>query len=194
MSDAEDAAGQEAQNWPTTRVLTDIVYCGVCSMPTEYCEFSGLTGKCQIWLKRNNPALFAKTYPDVEISDKLEETTLEDGEEAGLSREQRKAEAKAAAEAKKKASARVIVKRVERTKRKCVIEVSGLELFNVDLKKAAKLFATKFACGASVTKNPQGGDDIIVQGDVQDDIYELILKTWEQVPDEQIDLTEGKKK
>lgn len=51
----------------------------------------------------------------------------------------------------------------------------------MDLKKAAKLFATKFACGSSVTKNPQGTDDIIVQGDVQDDIYDLILKTWKEV-------------
>jgi translation initiation factor 1 (eIF-1/SUI1) len=33
----------------------------------------------------------------------------------------------------------------------------------VDLKKAAKLFAQKFATGASVTKNAQGFDEIVVQ-------------------------------
>jgi density-regulated protein DRP1 len=49
------------------------------------------------------------------------------------------------------------------------------------LKKAAKLFATKFACGASVTKSPAGIDEIVVQGDVQDEIYDLILDTWKQV-------------
>jgi density-regulated protein DRP1 len=48
----------------------------------------------------------------------------------------------------------------------------------VDLKKAAKLFANKFACGSSVTKNNQGNDEIVVQGDVSDEIFDLILEHW----------------
>lgn len=44
----------------------------------------------------------------------------------------------------------------------------------MDLKKAAKLFATKFACGSSVTKNLQGLDEIVVQGDVSGEIVEMI--------------------
>ena len=44
----------------------------------------------------------------------------------------------------------------------------------MDLKRAAKLFATKFACGSSVTKNPQGLDEIVVQGDVSVDISDMI--------------------
>lgn len=42
------------------------------------------------------------------------------------------------------------------------------------MKKAAKLFATKFATGSSVTKNAQLQDEIVVQGDVSDDILEII--------------------
>lgn len=49
---------------------------------------------------------------------------------------------------------------------------------DVDLKKAAKLFANKFACGSSVTKNNQGNDEIVVQGDVSDEIFDLILEHW----------------
>ena len=45
---------------------------------------------------------------------------------------------------------------------------------DVDLKKAAKFFAQKFATGASVTKNPQGQDEIVVQGDVSGEIVEMI--------------------
>lgn len=41
----------------------------------------------------------------------------------------------------------------------------------VDLKKASKLFANKFATGASVTKNNQGEDEIVIQGDVA---YEVL--------------------
>ena len=43
------------------------------------------------------------------------------------------------------------------------------------LKKAAKLFATKFACGSSVTKNLQGLDGIVVQGAVSGNIIEVIV-------------------
>lgn len=51
-------------------------------------------------------------------------------------------------------------------------------ILDVDLKKAAKLFANKFACGSSVTKNNQGNDEIVVQGDVSDEIFDLILEHW----------------
>jgi density-regulated protein len=44
----------------------------------------------------------------------------------------------------------------------------------IDLKKAAKQFAQKFATGASVTKNAQGLDEVVVQGDVSEEIQELL--------------------
>jgi hypothetical protein len=38
------------------------------------------------------------------------------------------------------------------------------------LKKAAKFLAQKFATGASVSKNPQGYDEIVIQGDVTEEV------------------------
>lgn len=67
----------------------------------------------------------------------------------------------------------------------------------VDLKKAAKLFATKFACGSSVTKNPQGQDEIVVQGDVSGDIVEMIedqIGMLKGIPPDNIVKVEEKKK
>jgi density-regulated protein DRP1 len=67
----------------------------------------------------------------------------------------------------------------------------------VDLKKAAKLFATKFACGSSVTKNLQGLDEIVVQGDVSGDIVEMIedqVGVLKGVPAENVVEVEEKKK
>lgn len=49
----------------------------------------------------------------------------------------------------------------------------------VDLKKAAKLFAQRFATGGSVTKNAAGIDEIVVQGDVSQEIYDMIAEANE---------------
>lgn len=68
---------------------------------------------------------------------------------------------------------------------------------DVDLKKAAKLFAQKFATGASVTKNPQGQDEIVVQGDVSAEIVEMIedgVGILKDVPKDNIVEVEEKKK
>jgi density-regulated protein len=50
---------------------------------------------------------------------------------------------------------------------------------DVDLKKAAKLFAQKFATGASVTKNAAGADEIVVQGDVSQEVFDMIAEANE---------------
>lgn len=52
-----------------------------------------------------------------------------------------------------------------------------MDLFGVDLKKLAKLFASKFATGSSVTKNNQGEDEIVIQGDVSDEVLDLFDST-----------------
>jgi density-regulated protein DRP1 len=54
-------------------------------------------------------------------------------------------------------------------------------MIGVDLKKAAKLFANKFACGSSVAKNNQNQDEIVVQGDFSDELIELIITNWPHV-------------
>ena len=67
----------------------------------------------------------------------------------------------------------------------------------VDLKKASKLFAQKFATGASVTKNPQGLEEIVVQGDVSGEIAEMIEQqtgVLKGVPADNIVEVEEKKK
>ena len=48
---------------------------------------------------------------------------------------------------------------------------------DIDLKKASRFFGTKFACGTSVT----GDDEIVIQGDVKDDLMDVLLETWPEV-------------
>ena len=56
------------------------------------------------------------------------------------------------------------------------------------------MFANRFACGSSVAKNNQNQDEIVVQGDFSDDLHDLILAQWPQVPEDNIDLVEETKK
>uniref|UniRef100_A0A0P5T8T2 Density-regulated protein homolog n=1 Tax=Daphnia magna TaxID=35525 RepID=A0A0P5T8T2_9CRUS len=67
--------------------------------------------------------------------------------------------------------------------RKRLTCVVGLKSYDIDLKTAAKFFGTKFACGASVT----GDDEIVIQGDVKDDLFDLLPEKWPQIDEDSID-------
>ncbi|KAE8445900.1 Translation machinery-associated protein 22 [Mollisiaceae sp. DMI_Dod_QoI] len=105
-----------------------------------------------------------------------------------------KAEAAEAKQAATIASSKVIIKRVERNKRKFVTTVTGLENFGLENKKVAKDLGKKFATGASVTKVPSGGEEIVVQGDVSEEIEEFFLEKFPVIPEDNIELVEDKKK
>ena len=53
----------------------------------------------------------------------------------------------------------------------------SISLLDIDLRKASKSFATHFSCGSSVT----GDDEIVVQGDVCDEVVDYILEQWPEV-------------
>ncbi|KAJ1551703.1 Translation machinery-associated protein 22, partial [Nowakowskiella sp. JEL0078] len=170
-----------------TRVLeaSDILYCGVCSLPPEFCSFGSTAETCLTWLKQNNAQLLTKIYPNEtneflsEVNEKVSELSLEDEKKSASKSTETKAEKDKKKKPANSINHKVLVKRVDRNKRKFVTVVSGLENFDVDLKKAAKQFANKFACGSSVTKNAAGtSDEIVVQGDFLDDIVVLISSTY----------------
>lgn len=105
-----------------------------------------------------------------------------------------KAEAAEQKIADKRATSTVVIKRIERNKRKYVTAVSGLEAFDLELKKVAKEFGKKFATGSSVTKVPSGGEEIVVQGDVSDEIEEFLLEKYKQIPEDNIEFVDDKAK
>ncbi|KAL3900084.1 MAG: hypothetical protein SGCHY_001586 [Lobulomycetales sp.] len=167
-----------------------VQYCSLCTFPYEYCEFGPSKEPCREALRQQEDLvdLFSRLYPD--FSKNL------DGE--GKAAESTEGQAKTIAARKKTEKKKTVtIKRDQRSKRKSTVTISGLESFGIDLKKAAKLCANKFATGASVTKNVHGlglGDDIVIQGDVQDEVFDLILATWPEVPEENISIVEGKTK
>ncbi|PIL37596.1 hypothetical protein GSI_01290 [Ganoderma sinense ZZ0214-1] len=154
----------------------EVLYCQVCTYPVEFCEFGSSLTRCKEWLQKTDKALYDRFYSEEALQAKIGTLSLEAQEKLDkeTAKKEAKAEAKADAALKKKMASQVTIKRIERNKRKHVTAVHGLEAFDVDLKKAAKFFAQKFATGASVTKNAQGFDEIVVQGDVSGDIVEMI--------------------
>lgn len=79
--------------------------------------------------------------------------------------------------AKKQAEKKLEVFRSNRGKKKFVTVIVGMATFGVDLKDASKLFSKKYACSSSVT----GPDEIVVQGDVKDELIELIPEKFPEI-------------
>ncbi|KAF4547625.1 Translation initiation factor SUI1 [Elsinoe fawcettii] len=173
-----------------------VTYCGVCTLPPEYCEFGGTTKKCEDWLKSKDPGLHSKLYSADTIASNLSALSVDAQKRAEKDAQKKaaKAEAAEAREAERVAEAKVIIKRVERNKRKYVTTISGLEQHGLDLKKISKEMGKKFATGASVTKIPSGGEEITIQGDLSDDVFDWLLEVHPDVPEDNIELVEDKKK
>lgn len=73
--------------------------------------------------------------------------------------------------------------------------MSGLEAFGLDLKKVSKDFGKRFATGSSVTKVPSGGEEIVVQGDLSDEILEFVMEEYGGVvPEDNVECVEDRKK
>ncbi|CAG0913365.1 unnamed protein product [Notodromas monacha] len=149
-----------------------ITYCGNCSMPVEYCEFYPDYEKCKAWLEKNLP-------------DEFERATRIDDKDDSDEKKRQKRGGKGLVKAKKKQeiAKSVRVSRAPRGKKKSVTIVSGLSTFGIDLKDASKFFANKFSCGSSVT----GDDEIVIQGDVKDDLIDILPEKWPDIEESLIE-------
>ncbi|KAI6202232.1 Density-regulated protein [Aphelenchoides besseyi] len=149
-----------------------VQYCGECTLPFEYCALGGRSEKCKTWFDKNMAQLVAD---GVQIADDVEEA------QEGKKHQKRggKGQPKVTKEVK---SSQITLQRAPRGKNKSVTVVKGLSTFGIDLKPAAKFFAARFACGSSVTAT----DEIVVQGDVKDELFDIIPEKWPQVDEESI--------
>ncbi|KAK6336395.1 Translation machinery-associated protein 22 [Orbilia brochopaga] len=198
MEAESSAAGAAAGEQPAAPALEPqvVVYCGVCSLPPEYCEFGATVKKCTDWLEANHPALHQQLYSSEALQSKMGTMSLEAQQKAekDLAKKQQKEELRQEREAAKKKASTVIIKRVERTKRKFVTVVSGVELFDLNVKTVAKDFGKRFACGSSVTKSVTGAEEITVQGDLSDEIMEWLSEKYGVDEDNIRQVDESKKK
>lgn len=153
-----------------------ISYCGNCGLPYEYCEFYPEYEKCKLWLQQNLPTEFEKLH--------VSSGSLGD-DDASEEKKRQKRGGKGIIKTKKKDEApkQVCISRATRGKKKSVTVVTGLSAFGIDLKVAAKFFGTRFACGSSVV----GDDEIVIQGDVKDDLFDVIPEKWSDIDEDFIE-------
>ncbi|EER35332.1 conserved hypothetical protein [Candida tropicalis MYA-3404] len=177
-----------------------ILYCGICSWPPEFCEFGLSKKKCQSWLETNDSELYSKIYSSNELPN-ISTLSLEKEDKLSkeLAKKEHKEELKQERNKQLKLQSKITIKRIERNKRKHIISISGLEIFEIDTKKLSKTFASKFATGTSVVKNAEKKDEILIQGDVSDEAKEYLEKLLSEkglddVKVEQIDDKAKKKK
>ena len=62
--------------------------------------------------------------------------------------------------------------------------LSALPLPEIDLKVANKFFGQRFATGSSVTGT---ADEIVIQGDVKDDLIDILCEKWPQIDPDTIE-------
>ncbi|MFH4979529.1 hypothetical protein AB6A40_006238 [Gnathostoma spinigerum] len=156
-----------------------VEYCGECSMPFEYCEYSAKPESCRKWLETHAPQLMERL--EVKNDDANGETEKKHQKRGGKG--SKPAGDKAASAKKTGPPPKLTLQRAPRGRNKFVTVIKGLGSFDVDLKAAAKFFAGKFACGSSVTS----GDEIVVQGDVKDELLDIITEKWPHIDEEFIE-------
>ncbi|KAK1914842.1 hypothetical protein P3342_010831 [Pyrenophora teres f. teres] len=161
-----------------TTLPKPVIYCGVCSLPPEYCESA-------------REAVFSRSAA---AKHGLPLRRRPKRAEKDAQKKAAKAATAEARAAETRASSKILIKRIERNKRKYVTAVQGLEAFGLDIKKVAKDFGKKFATGSSVTKIPGGGEEITVQGDLSEEILEFLIDKYEGVPEDNVEMIEDKKK
>ncbi|XP_008782546.1 translation machinery-associated protein 22 isoform X2 [Phoenix dactylifera] len=184
-----------------------VLYCGVCGLPAEYCEFGPDFERCKPWLRQHAPDL----YPDLlkEATEKEADKAADQLQAVGISGEgggggeassgaalgpKQEVKRLPGGKIKKKEKQEVVIEKIIRNKRKCVTVVKGLELFGIKLSDASKKLGKKFATGASVVKGPTDKEQIDVQGDIAYDIVEFLTETWPNVPETAIFFIEDGKK
>lgn len=168
---------------PGVKYPIKVEYCGNCSMPAfEYCENYPDYEGCKDWLAKNLPDSFERLNVGGGEAAGGAEGSDADGDE----KKRQKRGGKGMLKAKKKEAEierKIILSIAPRGKKKAVTVVQGLKTFGVDLKVASKFFSSKFACSASVT----GDDEIVIQGDVKDDLFDILPDKWPEIDEDLID-------
>ncbi|CRK91311.1 CLUMA_CG004985, isoform A [Clunio marinus] len=161
----------------------NVLYCGNCKMPIEYCEFWPGYEKCKQWLEKFYPEEFSKLTLRENAAMEAERSAESSREKSESPDKKDKRRQRRGGKGQKKEDSfkekRISVMIAPRSRRKVETVISGLEDFGIDLKVAVKVFGTKYACGSSITDE----NEISIQGNVKADVIEFIAHKWPELKD-----------
>ncbi|CAF1021174.1 unnamed protein product, partial [Didymodactylos carnosus] len=157
---------------PDVQYPLNVQYCGECTMPLEFCEYSPDPDRCHEWLERNLPDMMRQMQSALGVTD---------GDKTEKKHQTRGG--KAIPKAKKKFEAqKIILNKQQRKGNKFVTIIQGLASNEVDIEGARKFFAQRFSCGCSKS----GEDELTIQGDVVDELTDLLPEKWTQLKTEKM--------
>merc|ERR1740137_348656 len=121
------------------------------------------------------------------LPEQFEKMTTDDGADGADADEKKRQKrgGKGMMKAKKKEVdvEKKIILSIAPRKKKTVTVVQGMRTFGIDLKVASKFFSSKFACSSSVT----GDDEIVIQGDVKDELFDVLPAKFPEIDEDLID-------
>jgi density-regulated protein DRP1 len=138
-----------------------VQYCTQCGLPEDYCKYGPMADK-------HAPAAASSTVPIAES---------QPSESSAAPVEEPKKE-----EVKEKSKQFVTVKIAPRQGRRFLSTICGLEQFGVDLAKAQKIFAKKYASGVGKV----GEGDLEIQGAVEETILDVLTSNWKTIGKRQV--------
>eukprot|EP01033_Poteriospumella_lacustris_P002296 gene2296-1678_t len=183
---AEATAAPVAVATPFVRSLPEVMinaadaltvqYCGVCSMPPEFCEYGACYDRCREWIQSNCPDMLS-------ISSSLAAASVSSSGEPAAAAPKPKGGGAAAPKKLATMQTRILISRIQRQRKKFITAVVGLDTIpETKIKDIAKLFGKKFSSGASVGETATGAKEVTIQGDVSFDIPPLLVQEYKVDP------------
>ncbi|SOV22218.1 translation initiation factor SUI1, putative [Plasmodium sp. DRC-Itaito] len=143
-----------------------VEYCKVCGMPYEYCEYGNSFNECKE--QNKDKYNYEASNTNVEINKKQTKKPS------------------------KNVSQKITIQKTTRAKKKVVTVVTGLHPY-IKLEKMAKIFSKFYACGSSVIKGANNNpDQIDIQGDVEHNIVEVIMKNCPELTEDSFTILPSK--
>jgi len=128
----------------------NVVYCGVCSLPCEYCIYGQRYEECKAWRSGLDEDTLSSLLGCASL-----ESTAGGGKKGGIGPKKK---------AVSSVACKVIIVREQRQKRKYITSIIGLDTVpDLKVKDAAKSFGKKFSSGCSVSETATGAKEVVIQ-------------------------------
>ncbi|CDU20609.1 translation initiation factor SUI1, putative [Plasmodium yoelii] len=167
QSDLKDDNNNNQNNTTEDAILNNesmhqpiqVEYCKVCGVPYEYCEYGNSFNECK-----------------EENKDKYNYDMATNNTDNNNKKQAKKPS--------QNTSQKITIQKTTKAKKKTVTVVKGLHVYT-KLDKMAKIFSKFYACGASVIKGTNNAQDQIdIQGDVEHNIVDVIMKNCPEITDD----------